>query len=188
MKSTPLFKVLLLLAIAYGTSCNKISESIQRDVIVTDTVLFDIPVLSSTTTATTIPKISSTINLAEEIHKQVSNFDIANVSSVKLKSLNMDLDTVAKDSVDTRNNFGNLETVRFYIAAGATTEEIANASVSSPAILSILALSPVIPSDVLKPYITNVSSHYNVLVKAKTATTTIMKVKATATYSVTLSK
>ncbi len=188
MKTTALFIILLSLTITCTISCNKISESIQRDVVVTDTVLFDIPVLSSITSTTTIPDISPIVNLSDEIHKQVNNFDVSNVSSVKLKSLDMALGLIPEDSVDAKNNFGNLETIKFQIATGAQQEEIANTAISSPSILGALALSPVVRADVLKSYLTDGASHYNVLVKAKTATTTVMQVRAAITYTVTLAK
>lgn len=186
MKNTYLF--IILFSLAYATSCNKISESIQRDVVVADTVEFDIPVLSSTTTTTTIPDIGTIVNLSDEIHKQDNNFDVINVSTIKLKSLDMALLLIAGDSVDAKNNFGNLETIKFQIATGAQQEEIANTAISSPSILGALALSPVVRADVLKSYLTDGASHYNVLVKAKVATTTIMTARAAMTYTVTLSK
>ena len=187
MKNRTLNIALLSLIITF-TSCNKITESIQQDIIIKDTVYFDIPVLSSTSTLTTIPEISSKLNLENEIRNSINNFTISNVKATKITSLNLALGLIGKDSIDAKNHFGNLETLRFRIAANGNFGNLASTTISSSVINGAIALTPSIAPDSLMSFLTNPSKTYNVIVKAKAITTTTMKVRAAATYTITLSK
>lgn len=167
------------------------SENIQQDVIVNDTTSFEIPVLSNINSPATIAGIPSNLNLEEQLGNTPNNFTIDNITAVKINSLTLLLDPIKndlKDSIDVKNNFGNLETVRFRIAAGGNISNLANASISSSSISSSMSLTLDIIPDTLKSFIIQPSRTYNIIVKAKTATTTPMKVKAKANYTITLSK
>lgn len=194
MKNRLLNIVLLSLIIAF-TSCNKITESIQQDLIINDTVYFEIPALSTITTETTIPDISSKINLENEIENNINRFAISDVKTTKLTSLNLTLAKIIVDEenkkdtiIDNDNNFGNLETLRFRIASNGNFRNLATTTISSGGTSGFLTLTPTIAPDSLKPFLINPSKTYNIIVKAKKITTTPMKVQAAARYTITLSK
>jgi hypothetical protein len=190
IKNRRLNIALLSLIFAF-TSCKKMSENIQQDIIVNDTTSFEIPVLSNINSPATIAGITSNLNLEEQLRNTPNNFTIENITAVKIKSLALLLDSIKidlKNIIDTNNNFGNLETLRFRIAAGGNIRSVASAGITSNSISGSLSLTPDILPDTLKPFIIQPSRTYNIVVKAKTVTTTIMKVKARAVYTITLSK
>lgn len=187
MKSKFLCTALLALILIY-TACNKISESLQRDVIVKDSVFFDIPILTSITDPYTISDIKIPLNIEEQISHDVQGFSISNLKSVKIMNLNMSLRPIGKDSIDKANNFGNIETVRFGISNGTTLINIGIANNNSNAVSGSLTLTISILPETLKEYLLNPSATYNLAVKARTSTTAPMKVRAMATYIITLSK
>lgn len=180
--------IALFSLVAVCTSCNKVTESIQQDVIVYDTVKFDIPILSSITSTTTTAEIPSGINLQKELDKSTNNFGINNITAVKIKSLNLTLQPIVKDSIDVKNNFGNLEIVRFRIANNGAFGNLAGTNISSSSLSRALNLTVNNIPDSLKSFLTGTVKNYSVMVKAKVATTAVMKVTAAATYTITLSK
>ncbi len=107
-----------------------------------------------------------------------------------MTSLNMALGLIGpkKDSIDVNNNFGNLETVKFAFSPDGKTANIANLTIVSTAKSGALGLTPIISPDSLKPYLTDQSTNYYIRVKAKAVTTTVMKVRAAATYTVKLAR
>lgn len=181
-----ILNIALLSLIVVCISCNKITESIQQDIIVNDTVEFDIPVLSSTTTLTTISKIKSNLKLEDQLSNSINNFTAADIKYTKITSLNLDLDYV--DSIPSLNNLGNLETIRFRIAGNSSINNLANASIPSSSKSASLSLTPTIIPDTLKSFLINPEMTYEIIIKAKTVTTLPMKVKASATYTITVSK
>ncbi|SDJ55825.1 hypothetical protein SAMN04487898_103251 [Pedobacter sp. ok626] len=192
MKSKIIYIVLLSFVIVY-TSCSKITEDIQEDIFIKDTVSFEIPVLTDLTSSPAITEIKSTLNLEEQVKKSANNFTIENIKTTKITSLNLILAPIilnpTKDSlgIDPNNNFGNLETLKFGISAGGNTGNIANVIIPQTSKTSNLSLTPSILPEELKPFLIN-SPNYNVIVKAKKITTTPMKVAIAATYTITLSK
>lgn len=187
MKSKTLYIALLAFAIVY-TSCSKITEDIQEDIFVNDTLFFDIPILTDLTTSTTISGIVSEVNLDEQIKKSLNNFTATNIKTTKITSLNLFLGRIPKDSIDTKNNFGNLETIKFGTSPGGNVGNLASLTIPSTSTISNLALPPTILPDDLKSFLTNPLKTYNVVVKAKKVTTTPLKVLAIASYTITLSK
>ncbi|MNE34381.1 hypothetical protein D3C80_1281010 [compost metagenome] len=192
MKNTALNIVLFSIVITC-ISCSKISENIQQDIVVNDTVFFNIPVLNSITSTTPISGIPFTLNLEEEVKSGLNKYTIDQIRSTKLRSMNLSLafigkDTSGKDSIDTKNNFGNLESVKFRISANGSFANLANTTITSSGTVGALALTPVIVPDSLRTFLTNPAKTYEVLVKAKTVTTLPMRVRATSTYTITLAK
>ncbi|MDR6782459.1 hypothetical protein ABIE26_001053 [Pedobacter africanus] len=192
MKNKSLFISLPILVLLY-ISCNKISENVERDIIFKDSVFFDIPVLSSITDPYTLPDLQSAVSIGDQINNQVKGFTTDHIKQIKITSLNMLLgitekDKNGRDSIDTQNNFGNLETVKWEITNGADTNLVGSASVSSTGVLSTLAIPLSIPPEILKPYLIGDTKKYRVIVKAKKATSKPMKVKTMAIYTVTLAK
>lgn len=185
MKNILLNIVLLFLIIAWG-ACNKISEDIQQDIIVNDTVEFDIPAIETTIRSATIPQIQSTLNLEKELDININNFTVANVKATRLTGLSLDL-VITDGKIDSANNFGNLENLRFRIAANGGIKEMANTSITSSGVISAVALVPNISPDSLRSFLLSPKT-YNVIVRIKKATTAKMRVKATARYTITLAR
>lgn len=186
MKSKILYIALIALVLTY-ISCSKISESLQRDTVITDSVFFEIPAITSLANEVTI-SIESPLNFGEQVNAQVQDLNIGNLSSVKLSSLDMDLMTRDSGVVDTANNFGNLQFVKMQVIDGVKTDSLASIRIPSAATNSALELTPVIKPETLKPYVSQSAVRYNVIVKAKKVTTTAMRVKIGAVYTFTLSK
>nr|WP_121273034.1 hypothetical protein [Pedobacter schmidteae] len=189
MKSKTFYLSLFSILLIYS-SCSKISENLEQDIIVYDTVYFDIPVLSSVTATVAIPAVKPTLNLEEQLKNSPNNFTTSNIKATKMTSLNMALGLIGpkKDSIDVNNNFGNLETVKFAFSPDGKTANIANLTIVSTAKSGALGLTPIISPDSLKPYLTDQSTNYYIRVKAKAVTTTVMKVRAAATYTVKLAR
>lgn len=186
MKSKILYIALIVLVLTY-VSCSKISESLQRDTVITDSVFFEIPVITNIANEVTIANIESPLNFQEQVNAQIQDLNIGNLSSAKLKSINLDLISAAS-GVDTANTFGKLQSVKMQIADGIKADSLANVGITSASPGTALALTPVILPETLKPYVSGSVVRYNVIVKAKKITTTAMKVKIEAVYTFTLSK
>ncbi len=192
MKNTTLNIALFSIVIAC-VSCNKISEDIQQDIVVNDTVEFTIPALSNITSNTPISGLPFKINLEDEVKSGLNKYTIDQIKSTKLRSMNMFLafvgkDSLGKDSIDTKNNFGNLEFIRTRIAANGSFSNLANTTIASSGTVSTLTLTPVVVPDSLRTFLTNPAKTYEVIVKAKKITTIPMRVRAITTYSITLAK
>ena len=159
MKNTTLNIVLFSIVITC-ISCSKISENIQQDIVVNDTVYFDIPVLNSITSTTPISGIPFTLNLEEEVKSGLNKYTIDQIKSTKLRSMDMSLafigkDTLGKDSIDTKNNFGNLESVKFRIYTNGSFANLANTTITSSGTIGALALTPIIVPDSLRTSLIN---------------------------------
>lgn len=189
MKSKTFYISLFSILLVYS-SCSKLSENIEQDIVINDTVYFEIPILSSTTTTVAIPAVKPTLNLEEQLKNNLNNFTMANIKATKMTRLNMALGLVGPnlDSIDVNNNFGNLETVKFAFSPDEKTANLANLTIVSTAKSGALTLTPIISPDSLRPYLTDQSTNYYIRVKAKTVTTTVMKVQAAASYTITLAK
>lgn len=181
-----LLNIVLLSLITACIACNKISEDIQQDIIVTDTFDFEIPAIDTNSKVATIAQIQSALNFENELSKNMNKFTVANIKGTKLKSLNLGLLT-ADGKMDTVNNFGNLETVRFRISANGSIKEMANANITSSGRIGSVDLTPTISPDSLQPFLLS-SKTYNVIVRIKKATTAKMRVRAFAKYTITLAR
>lgn len=177
----------LFLLLIY-TSCNKITESLQRDALIVDTVYFEIPVIENLSNEVTLPDIATTIDLEAQIKAQVQNLTASNLQSARLKNLHLALAEIKKDSIDTENNFANLQSIKLSLTDGSKTDSLANITIPSKNLSRALALTPVILPETLKPYLSSSSMKYRITVKAKKITAKVMYVGAAASYTVTLSK
>ncbi|WP_316812010.1 hypothetical protein [Pedobacter heparinus] len=177
----------LFLLLIY-TSCSKITESLQRDVVIVDTVYFEIPVIPNIGDEATLPDIATTIDLEAQIKAQVQDLTASNLLSARLKNLHLALAEVKKDSIDIDNNFANLQSIKFSLTDGSKTDSLANITIPSTNLIGALALTPVILPETLKPQLSNPSMKYRITVKAKKATVKVMNVRAAASYIVTLAK
>lgn len=184
MKSKIFYIALIVLALTYA-SCSKISESIQQDTIIIDTVSFQIPVITNIANADTISNIESPLNFGEQVNAQVQGLSLGNIRSVRLKSMNLNLISAAS-GVDTANTFGKLLSVKMQITNGIKADSLASIRITSANPNTALALTPVIVPEILKPYVSGSAVRYNVIIRAKRTTTTVMKVKIEAAYTLTL--
>lgn len=170
------------------TSCSKITESLQRDALIVDTVYFEIPVIENLSNEVTLPDIATTIDLEAQIRAQVQDLTASNLQSARLKNLHLALKEIKKDSIDKENNFANLQSIKFNLSDGSKTDSLANITIPSTNLIGALALPPVMSPETLKPYLSSSSMKYRIKVKAKKITTKVMYVRAATSYTVTLSK
>lgn len=175
-------------------ACNKISEEIQQDIVIVDTVGFEIPVLSTDNSQEIIQNIPLSFNLADQVKNSINNFNITQVKETKLKSMVLGLMPIQRksngkiDSTDAKNNFNNLASIKFRITTPGNLGNLANSSTPLTGTNNLTPLTPVIVPDSLKTFLINPASKYEVTIKAKTATTTPMFVKFAAIYTITLAK
>lgn len=171
-----------------STSCNKISEDIQQDIVIVDTVYFDVPILSTDSSSAVIPGIKLSFDLEKEVKNNVNSFTLDQIKGTKIKELNLALGLISEDSIDVKNNFSNLASAKFRITASRSFANLANSVNPMGGTTGSVALSPVIIPDSLKTFLLNPARTYEVTVKARKATTTPLAVRAAATYILTLSK
>lgn len=187
MKNRTLNIALFSLLIAI-TSCNKISEEIQQDIVINDTVYFEVPILSTDNSSAVIPSIPLSFDLEEQVKNSVNSFTLDQVKGTKIKDLNLALGVDKEGAVDTINNFSNLASVKFKITAPGSFGNLANSATPMGGTIGTATLTPVIIPDSLKTFLLNPARTYEVTVKARKATTTPMAVRAAATYIITLAK
>ena len=178
--------IALLFLILACAACNKIEENIQQDILITDTFDFEIPVIDTTVKVATIPGIKSNLDLENELSKSSNNFTMANLKATKITSLNVGLLT-RDGKMDSVNNFGQLESVRFRIAANGVIKQMASASIASSGNVGAIPFVLSIPADSLKSFLTSPRT-YNLVVRIKKATTAVIRARATASYTITLAK
>ena len=187
MKHILISIAVLPLLITY-TSCSKITESLQRDVEIVDTVYFEIPIIEDISKTATLPELTTTIDLEAQIRPKVQDLTASNFQFARLKNLHLGLAEVKKDSIDRDNNFANLQFIKFNLSEGSKTDTLANIAIPSANLIGALALPPVMSPETLKPYLSSSSMKYRITVKAKKITTKVMYVRAAISYTVTLSK
>lgn len=187
MKNIVLYFLLPSFVIVYS-ACSKITENLQRDAVVTDTIFFDIPIISTITTPITVANIATTINLESQINAQVQDLSASNLSSVNLKSINIALDESVGDSIIAKNNFANIESIKINLMDGSRTDSLASIFIPSKAVSRGIALEPVMQPEILKTYISNPAMKYSVTFKPKDTTTRVIKVRMASSYTVTLIK
>ncbi|AOM80319.1 hypothetical protein BFS30_26035 [Pedobacter steynii] len=189
----PCLAASLLLALS---ACNKVSESIQRDTIITpDSISFEIPVIPDLNNPNIdIKDLETEVDLAKEIADlQGERFEPENIVSIRLNSMVIDLMPIRsadgkRDSIDAKNNFANIGNIRVNVTNGAKTDSLARVTNSSNTLLAKFNLTPIISPDSLRGYVNTANMKYNLVVRANTPTTKTMKAKIAATYILTLRK
>lgn len=176
----------IVLVLTY-VSCSKISDTLQMDIVVTDTISFEVPIITNFTDTVFISNIEGSVNFADQLNDQKRALSISNLKNVKLKSF--DLDLISESSVvDTANTFGKLQFIKLQIPDGVKSDSLARINITSSAISTSLALTPVISPETLKRHVTGPPLSYKLSIKAKSQTTSKLKVKGTAIYIATLIK
>lgn len=179
-KTTFLIAALLLVTTFF--SCNKVEESIKRDVIITpDSTAFEIPAISNTNTGQVAGLFSVSLDLNAEIKKIADEFGESNVRDIRLTALRLNVkDTVAD------NNLGNIEYIKVKMISGAQEITVADYQ-SNPATKSIGINIPVLsPITGLREILNAESFKYDIRVKLRKPTTAILKANIRATYTVSL--
>lgn len=179
----------LLLALS---ACNKVSESIQRDIIIKpDSLLFSIPPTALSSDSIVIDNLPATVNIINEINNPGGeNFSLENITKVKVSDFSITYVPKVKDSVDAKNNFSSISTLRVNLINGLKRDSLAKyANTGSiDAVPLRLALTPVIDGEILKTYLNNGSLKYSVVIRLRKSTTDTIKAKLSASYTLTLEK
>ena len=179
---------ILLLFMITCSSCSKISEDIKRDLIVTDSVDFEIPILSSINDTTkTTTGIGIALNLDSLNPDNTNNFSRENISKIRISSFRMVL-LESDTSVLKTTNFSNIQFIKAELVAGGRGQNFANVTNTSTSLVRSYNLPVSIPEDTAKKYLINPDVTYTFRYKARKTTTIPMKSRAYATYTITLEK
>lgn len=184
-----LIAVTLLLAFS---ACNKVSESIQRDVIIKpDTILISIPPMVVNRDSAVIKNLPTTINIQAAIADLGGeNFSVNNIQTARLSNFSFTYVPKVKDSVSVRNNFSNIGSVRVNLVSSIKTDSLAkfiNTS-SIDAISTNFSLRQVMDKELLKSYLNDGGLTYTMVIKPRKSITDTIKAKISASYTLTLSK
>ena len=186
MKTHTLYFLPLLLALVVS-SCSKVSEEIQRDAIILDSVDYTIPVMTEVDSAYAFTGIQLPLNPGAKIG-QLQGFTEANIKSIKLSRMAIVLKYLPNtDSIDVANHFGNFQSLRFSIPNGATPLNIASATISSASVNGAINLITNSSME-LKPLLGANAATGTLTARTRTATTKPIFVTIYAWFTVTVSK
>lgn len=187
---TPLTAIALLVLVITCSSCSKISSDVRRDLILKDSVEFEIPILNSikdttqTTTGVDIPLDLDNLN-----PDNTENFSRENITRIRISSFRMVLiDSLLDSATLANNNFSNLQRIKAELVVNGKGQNFANLDNSSTSLIKSYNLIVNIPQDTATKYLLNPSVTYTFRYKARTETKTVLKAKAFADYVVTLEK
>jgi len=175
MKRTFLSLSLFAAAVVGLSSCDDIAkELIQPFDVPVSNITLTIPVVSSTTTETSLGSTVSSFNLDSAIKKNTANaFSINAANSIKIKSI-----TISLQNTDATNNLSNFETARVAFNTNTNTTQT---TIGTKAILDNNAASntttdiDITNSPELKDYLNGSSTMtYTLFAKARRATTHTM--------------
>jgi hypothetical protein len=176
-KSSILFPALALLIVF--SSCKKIKEATQRDVIITpDAIEFTIPVITTTTEGTLTSVTESDFDLDELIKSAASEFGEDNIKKITIQSVKIEL-----LNSNTTNKIGNFESLSLSINAPGATEATVAAVTAIPAEATTSLEIPITGNNELKTYLGASSFTYTVKGRARTVTTIPLQAKLTAKYT-----
>jgi len=175
-----LFTTLLITISVSIFSCSKVSESLERDVIVRpDQIDFEIPLVESTESEESLGTIPVTMNFDSLIREQTIDLGVENAMSFHLTSLQLTLDSVSDDS-----NFGNFERINIYIQSDSQPAILVAKLEGNPNSKNgSLSIPLVANRPELKDFLSSSSFKFNLKGKARNPTTFAMKATATMSYS-----
>ena len=190
MKKSIIYIFLILLVFSY-VSCKKFSEDIQRDAIIVDSLDFNIPVIAEEDSSLSFSDIKLPLNPGARIKEQLSGFNESDITSIKLSKMNLILSSIKNskdelDSIDTGNNFGNFQSLRFTIPEGSTAKTIASTFINSSAVTREVLLTTD-PAAELKPLL-SANTTSTLTLRARKATKKEIKIRAVAVFTVTVSR
>lgn len=181
------------------SACNKVSESIQRDIITkTDTIAFQfLPSDNTSSPNNSIQDLSALLNLTDEI-KKAGGFELKDIVSIKLSSFVLIQDSILRKTkdgkrdsnyIDPDNNFRNFSSVKALLKSGGRLDSLAKiTNIPEGAISGRISLASLILPDTLKLAINNGNMKYNLSIQQRTPTKAIIKAKVLTNYTVTLRK
>lgn len=188
---TNLFLIAVTLLLAFS-ACNKVSESIQRDVIIKpDSILISIPPMLVNRDSTVIKNLPTTVNIPAAIGSLGGeNFSVADISSARLSNFSFTYVSKVRDSVDLSNNLSNIGSIRVNLVSGSKIDTLAtfNNTSSVDAVSTNLNLNQVMNKDLLKSYLNDGNLTYTMVIKPRKSMTDTIKAKISASYTLTLSK
>lgn len=176
----------LLIAISISIfSCGKISESLERDVIVSpDQIDFEIPLVENTDSEGSLGTIPVSMNFDSLIREQTTELGVENAMSFHLTSLQLTLDSTAEES-----NFGNFERINVYIQSDSEPEILIAKLDGNPNSKNGNLNVPLVANRPdLKNFLSSPSFKFNLKGKARNPTTYVMKATATMSYSLKVGK
>lgn len=183
MRTRLLFLSAVALTLTYA-ACSKISESLERDVIIKpDTLLFNIPLLPTTTAAVSTGDLAFTLNLQNELDKQKQGLKISNIYNTKITSFKID---IIKDTSDKVNSFGNIDTLSVLLSNASAVDTLAKVINPSSATLLSWTLPTRLTGSALQNILAAPPLKYRIRFKARTATTLPMKARIIAVYTLQL--
>ncbi|TCD01714.1 hypothetical protein [Pedobacter psychroterrae] len=178
-----LFTAFFIAVSATIFSCGKIKETLQRDIVVSPAeVDFDIPIVTTTNSRSSLGEIPVTMDFDSLIRSQTKDLGIENARNFKLTSVKITLDSLRDD-----NNFGNFENIDVRIVSSSQPDTLVaklEANLNTKAISVNIPIVPANPE--LKGFLSNSSFKFVLTGKARTPTTMVLKAQATLTYSLTV--
>lgn len=164
-------------------SCGKVKETLQRDIIVSpDEIDFDIPLVTSTNSGSSLGEIPVTMDFDSLIRNQTKDLGVENARNFRLTSVKITLDSLRED-----NNFGNFENINIRIASSSQPDTLVAQLEANPNTKALSVNIPIVPANPeLKGFLSNSSFKFVLKGKARTPTTMVLKAQATLTYSLTV--
>ncbi|MBC8986414.1 hypothetical protein H9X96_11560 [Pedobacter sp. N36a] len=188
---TNLYLIALTILLAFS-ACNKVSESIHRDVIIKpDSILISIPPMVVNRDSAVIKDLPTTVNIQAAIaNLGGENFSVNDIETARLSNFSFTYVPKVKDSVSLRNNFSNIGSVRVSLVSNIKTDSLAkfiNTSSIDP-ISTNFNLGQVMNNQLLKDYLNDGNLTYMMIIKPRKSITDTIKAKISASYTLTLSK
>ncbi|WP_316813343.1 hypothetical protein [Pedobacter heparinus] len=182
MKKNLLLSLTLILLMA-ATSCNKIKEATERDINITpDAVEFTMPKIISTTELKVVD-VAAPIDIDAMIKAKADQFGVKNLRNVRITSLKLDIIS----GMDDANNFANIESLSAKIeATGQAALTIASVANNPDVKAGTLVIPVTAGSTELKSYLTAGNFKYTLSFKARRVTDKELRIRATATYQLTV--
>lgn len=191
-----LMKANLLLIVATlilaFSSCNKISEDLQRDLIISpDSMSFSIPPMIANGDSIVIDNLPATVNIADSIKKEtVDEFNADHIKAVRLSNFTIDLVRHKNDTINNRSNFNSIDFVKANLNNGTQKDNLASVTNSSSldVFTAKLTLNQVMETSTLKTYLSNGTLRYSLIIKPRKSTIDTIKAKIGTSYTLTLVK
>ncbi|WP_276088377.1 hypothetical protein [Pedobacter sp. JY14-1] len=184
-----LFFAFPVLTIAVA-SCNKVDESIQRDVTIRpDTVVFTIPVISTLNSGSIAGDFPVTINVEQKIKDATKGeFGAGNLTDLRIASFKMELTIGAADTPDVNNNLGNFEAISVEIKADPYKATIAKTDANSASNIRTVTIGGGVNSPDLNTLLQKGSFRYDIRVKARKETTKTIEARVLPVFTATVKK
>ncbi|WP_316820159.1 hypothetical protein [Pedobacter gandavensis] len=189
-----LLLIVAILILAFS-ACNKISEDIQRDLIISpDSIKFSIPPMTVNGDSIVIDNLPTTLvinNFLDSLNRQGGEiYSVNNISEIRLSNFTVDLIPNKNDTVNNRSNFSSIGLINANLSSGTQKDKLAeitnNSSLDS--FSAKLTLKQVMSNDLLRNYLNNGNLKYSLVIKPRKSTIDTIKAKIGTSYTMTLKK